>query len=279
MELPKGGLLGKCRGLLRQLREMRIPDHAANAGFFIILSVFPLLVLVIGILRYTSLDAWDLMAVVRDYLPDALEDFVEKIVTHAYAHTGTAVVSLSAVTALWSSSRGIHSILRGLNAVYGVREDRRWLNTRAISVFYTFVFILMLVLTLALNVFGETIREHLPSRSRFWALLEEIMDLRFSLMLLMQTAVFAAMFVFLPNKRNSFRGSLPGAVLASLGWQGFSALFSLYVEYWTRYSNIYGSMYAVALGMLWLYCCLSILFAGGALNKLLEQWDPPDPNL
>lgn len=272
MAFPKGGLLGKSAALARRIRGMKIPDHAANAGFFIILSVFPLLVLVIGFLRYTSLDARDLMAVLRGYLPDVLEDFVEKIVTHAYAHTGSAVVSVSAVTALWSSSRGIHSILGGLNAVYDVREDRRWLNTRAISVFYTFVFILMLVLTLALNVFGEAIQAHMPGKSRFWKLLDGIIDLRFSLMLLVQTGVFAAMFMFLPNKRNHFRGSLPGAVLASLGWQIFSGLFSLYVEHWAGYSNIYGSMYAVALGMLWLYCCLSILFAGGALNKLLEEW-------
>ena len=64
---------------------------------------------------------------------------------------------------------------------------------------------------------------------------------------------------------------MPGAVLAAVGWLIFSKLFSLYVSYFSNYSNIYGSVYAIALGMLWLYICLSILFYGGALNKLLTE--------
>ena len=45
----------------------------------------------------------------------------------------------------------------------------------------------------------------------------------------------------------------------------------MYVELFAGYTNVYGSVYAVALSMLWLYCCLSILFYGGALNKLLME--------
>ena len=81
------------------------------------------------------------------------------------------------------------------------------------------------------------------------------------------------MFMALPNKKNDFGSSLPGAVLASLGWLVFSKLFSVYVERFAGYTNVYGSVYAVALSMLWLYCCLSILFYGGALNKLLMEKD------
>lgn len=268
MQLPRGGILGKGAALLRRLRRMQIPDHAANAGFFMILSVFPMLVLIIGILRYTHLDTRDLMDLVAPYLPDALEGFLEKIIIQAYARTGPAVVSVSALTALWSASRGMSSILRGLNAIYDAREDRGWLYTRAIGAFYTFVFILVSLLTLALNVFGEMLRDLLPRPGGFWT---ELIDLRFVLMLLLQTAVFTGIYMFLPNKNNTFAASLPGAVLASLGWQGFSALYSLYVERWAAYANIYGSVYAFALAMLWLYCCLAILFCGGALNRILED--------
>ena len=61
MEFPKGGLLGRMIGLLRRVQKMGIPGHAANAGYFIVLSVFPALVLILSILRYTSLDAGDLL--------------------------------------------------------------------------------------------------------------------------------------------------------------------------------------------------------------------------
>ena len=60
MDLPKGGILGKTVALATRLRDMRIPGHAANAGYFIVLSVFPALVLILSLLRYTALDAGDL---------------------------------------------------------------------------------------------------------------------------------------------------------------------------------------------------------------------------
>lgn len=272
MEYPKGGFLGKCAVLAGRVQAMNIPGHAANAGYFMVLAVFPMLVLVLSILRYTDLDAQDLMDILSGYLPRALYDAAQRLVMQTYAYSGAAMVSVSAVGALWSSSRGIYGILKGLNAIYGVQEDRGWLYTRSISVFYTFAFLVVLLMALALNVFGEYILDLLPVQGRLWSLLSGIIDLRFALMLLVQTVLFAAMFTVLPNRPNRFRESLPGAVLASLGWLIFSDLFSIYVEHLGGYSNIYGSVYALALGMLWLYCCLSILFYGAALNQLLEEY-------
>ncbi len=271
MEFPKGGLFGRCRQLLRRIQQMDIPEHAAHAGYFIVLSVFPMLVLLLSILRYTSLDAQDLMALISAYIPRALEPAVERLVVQTYAYSGAAIVSVSAVGALWSASRGIWGILKGLNAIYDAQEDRGWLYTRSISVFYTFAFLIVLLLSLALNLFGEQILQMLPVDGRLWQVVNRVVNLRFLLMLGLETVLFAAMYTVLPNRRNSFRNSLPGAVLASLGWLFFTDLFSIYVEFFSAYSNIYGSVYAVALGMLWLYCCLSILFFGAAVNQILEE--------
>lgn len=266
MDFPKGGLLGKAAALIRRVQQMNIPGHAANACYFIVLALIPMLVLVLSVLRYTGLDAGDLLEWASAYIPRALEAVAERIVVLTYAYSGLAVVSVSAVSALWSASRCIFGILRGLNAIYDVQEDRGWLYKRLISVGYTFVFLAVVVLSLALNVFGEQVRTLLPFRA-----VSDAVDLRILLMLLLQTAVFAAMYAWLPNRHNSLRGSLPGAALASMGWQIFSYLFSWYVEHWAGGTNLYGSVYALALGMLWLYCCMSILFYGAALNRLLEE--------
>ena len=272
MELPRGGIIGKTVTHIRKIQKMGIPGHAANAGYFIVVAIFPALVLILSILRYTDLDAGDLMRFLEGVIPQALMGTAEKLIISTYAQTSGAVVSVSAVGALWSASRGVYGVLIGLNAIYGVREDRGYWYTRGISVFYTFLFLLVLVLTLILNVFGEEILRMLPAaRGNFWAFLTEVVDLRFLLMLLLQTGLFTAMFMALPNGKNSFSDSFPGALLASLGWLLFSKLFSVYVSYSAGYANIYGSVYAVALSMLWLYFCLCLLFCGGALNRLLME--------
>ncbi len=261
MQYPKGGIIGKTLALARRVQAMQIPLYAANAGYFMVLSVFPALVLILSVLRYTALDARDLMAMLEGIIPSALMPAAERLIISTYAHASSAVVSVSALGALWSASRGIYGILQGLNAIYGVQEDRGYLYTRFISVLYTFFLLVVLVATLVMNVFTDALPDFL----------QELADLRFLLLLVLQTGLFTAIFMVLPNRKNRFSQSLPGALLASIGWLVFTQLFSFYVTYFRRDSNIYGSVYTLALSMLWLYCCLSILFGGGGLNQLLME--------
>lgn len=258
--------------LVEHLVRQKVTPHAAATGYFIVLSVFPLLVLVLALLRYTGLQVETLTDLLEGFLPSALMPAARRLVLSTYQNTSGTVVSLSALTGLWSASRGVYGLLTGLNAIYGVKENRGYFHIRAVSVGYTFLFLLMLVATLVLNVFGTTLLQTLPlANTGLLQFLWELTDWRFLLMLLLQTALFTAMFMALPNCRNTFRQSLPGAVLASLGWLIFSDLYSVYIQHFSGYANIYGSVYGIAFSMLWLYFCLSIVFYGGALNHYLKQ--------
>lgn len=271
-EYPKGGLIGKAVHAVQTILDLHIPLHAANAGYFIILSLFPALVLVLSGLRYTGLQVSSLIEILDSIIPDALMSTVGDLVLSTYENSSGALVGLSAVTTLWSASRGVYGLLTGLNAVYGVSENRGFLYTRFISVLYTFAFFLVLMLTLTLHVFGSTLLELVPMMNvPVLDFLARIIDFRFVVLLAVQSLLFALMFTFLPNGRNRFRDTIPGALLASIGWLVFSDIFSIYVEKFASLSNVYGSVYTVALAMLWLYCCLSIVFYGGALNQYLED--------
>lgn len=265
-------VVGVIQKILDFLRPMDVTLHGAYASFFLSLSVFPMLVILFGALGYTSYGVEDLLDLLEGFVPESFLPMIENLLTGAYANTSGAVVSVSAVAALWSASRGIRGLMVGLNAVYGVEEDRSYLLTRTISVGYTFLFVIVLVLTLVLHVFGSTILDYLRMTTLpLLQFLMNVIDLRFVLLLCIQTAVFTAMYAALPCNHNKIRRSLPGAVLASLGWLIFSDLFSIYVEHFQNYANIFGSVYAVALAMLWLYICVCIIFYGAALNRWLVE--------
>lgn len=269
-DFAKGEWIGRAMALWQVIRDLRIPLHAANTGFFLILSLFPALVLLLSIIRYTPLDVHSLLRFLEGLVPEALLPEAELLIVNTYENTTGAVVSLSAVTALWSASRGIYGLITGLNTIYRVNEHRSFLQVRLLSVLYTFAFLLVLLLTLVLHVFGTGLLEWMAGSSLpFFRFLSGVVDLRFFLLVFLQTALFAAMFMALPNRKNTLADSLPGAFLASIGWLVFSHIFSLYVEYFPTYSRIYGSVYAVALSMLWMYCCISIVFYGGILNRIL----------
>lgn len=269
-EYPRGGLIGKTVYLWRSIKQLHIPLYAANACYFIVLAVFPALLLLLGLLRYTPLEVERLGEMLSGILPEALLESAEELILITYDNTSASVLGISAVTTIWSASRGIYGLLTGLNAVYGVREERGYFYTRFLSMLYTFAFLIVLLMTLSVHVFGTRVLTLLQRNSHpFVAFLLELVDFRFFLLLILQTALFTAMFMALPYGKQRVRDSLPGALLASSGWLVFSDLYSIYVAHFAHLSNIYGSVYAVALSMLWLYCCISIVFYGGALNRYL----------
>ena len=270
MKQKKNRRLSKFIDLVISLARLDVPVYAANAAYFIILSAFPMVMLLLNILSYTTLSGGALLEILEQVIPEALMPPVSRLLNGMFASSSTTLVSVSALATLWASSRGVYGILVGLNRIYGVQEDRGYIFTRLLSLVYTFLFLLVLLLTLALHVFGQTILAQIPhTDSRAIQFVMEIISSRFLVLLVIQTAVFTAMFMFLPNRRNKLLTSLPGALLASLGWLLFSDVFSIYVSHFGNYSTIYGSLSAVAIAMLWLYTCMAIVFYGGAINKYL----------
>lgn len=240
---------------------MEIPLHGANTCYFMVLSVFPALALMLGLLRHTALETADLMELGRMFLPEALQGLAWRLIAATDAVSRPAL-SVSALTALWSAGRGMYGILRGLNAAAGLREDRSWLRVRLVSAGYTLLFLLVILMTLTFHVFGGRLLALLARRG-----VRGLGGLRFVVLLLVQTMVFCAMYRYLPCRRSRLGACFPGAVLASLGWTAVSAGFSWYA------ARFPGGMYLAVMGMVWLYVCVCVIFAGAALNRLLAEWD------
>ena len=150
---------------LRALKRTQIPVYAGNAAFFLVLSFLPLLTLLLGILQYTVFGPEDLLEILSRIMPDEVlplfDDFLQKL----YPKSGAAVISVSAVTAAWSASNGIYGMARGLGAVLGVKETRSYVHMRLLCLFYMLLFVLGLVLTLLLHVFGRKLLSVFTARA------------------------------------------------------------------------------------------------------------------
>lgn len=251
---------------------MQIPLHSAYTSFFLILSLFPFLLLFLGMLRYTTLEVGDLMRILEGWLPQNLVAVARVLVDASYRHSSKTVVSISVLAALYSASRGMFGVRNGLNAVCGQARHTGFLRKRSISILYTLAFLLLLVLTLATYLLGTSLLDYLSMNAApALMLIMRLVDLKWLLLAALQSLLFALMYTWLPNQRHRFGRNLPGAVAASLGVLVYSGLFSIYMDHFSDYTNIYGSIYALALGMLWLYFGITIFFFGGALNRYLQE--------
>lgn len=98
-----------------------------------------------------------------------------------------------------------------------------------------------------------------------------LMNFRFMFVWLVLTLLFAAVYAYVPDKKQRFREHIPGAIFTAVVWSVFSWGFSMYVE-WSDFS-IYGSLSIIIIVMLWLYSCMYILMVGAYLNQYIEERD------
>lgn len=249
-----------------------IPLYAANASFYIVLSVFPAVMLIVGLLPYIGISQNDLLSACSGVIPSVLEPLVFHVINDLSENSSRALISLTAIVAVWSSSRGVYCIQIGLNSIYRVRESRNYFYKRAISMLYTILLIAALLLTLVLQGFGREIAAFLRTKNiPILKLFVRILDFRELIIFLLLTFLFVGVFCVLPNQKQSFRAALPGAALAALGWLIFTVGFSVYTRLSGSFSLLYGSLAILALGMLWLYVCICILFYCCVFNLWLKK--------
>ena len=115
--------------------------------------------LLVTLVQYISpLSQSDLMYAILELVPDSLNSYVVNIVDELYNNASTAIISISAVTILWSASKGIYALELGVNQIYRSKRRQQFIVRRLWAVFYTIAFVVIVILTLLLLVFGNRIQ-------------------------------------------------------------------------------------------------------------------------
>lgn len=259
--------------MAQKLKEDHISAFSAQSALFIIISFFPFAMFLLTLLQYLPFTEGALMKIVTDVSPNALDAYFVSMISEAYDKASGTIMSLTVLSALWSASRAFLAIVRGFNSVYEIKESRNYLKLRIISTIYTFVFALMIIVSLGFLVFGNRIYVAITLKM---PVLQElallIISLRTVVGILILVAFFTILYVVIPNRKTTMWSQLPGAILAAVGWMGFSYLYSIYIDRMGTYSYMYGSLTAIVLLMLWLYFCMYILFVGAEFNIVLLKY-------
>ena len=163
------------------------------------------------------------------------------------------------------------ALYTGLNKVYRSRSKNYFIG-RLISILYTLAFIAALILTIVFFGFGSKLEYFINSHSPFFStLLDFFLRGKILIFMIYLTFVFALFYKFLPKKDNRFKAQLPGAAFSAVGWMVFSFFYSIYIEHFSNYSFVYGSLAAIVFLMLWLYFCMNIFLFGAQINKMIED--------
>lgn len=252
-----------------------ISAYSGQAAFFLMLSFFPFLMFFFALLNRTPLTKAEFADWAMNLIPESFWNLLSTFAEEIYAGSSGGRLSLTVLIAVFLSAKSFISLQNGLNSMYQVQETRNIILRELYAMLYSVVFAVMLLLTLALMVFGNNVYEMFFHGIRLWG---NVLQFRMVICIPVLFLFFWFLYVALPNKKQKIKAQIPGALVSAAGWVIFSELFSVYVERFTRYATFYGTMTLVALIMVWLYGCMYVLFVGGFINSVLEKrssWPKP----
>ncbi len=261
------------RHVLHLMDEKNLGLISAGVAFYAILSVFPGLAATIAL--------WGLVGDPALAL-DQLEEFRALLPSDVYALIAAQLTSLSTADgltlgwasvlsfgfALWSARAGAAALMRGLNAIYDA-PNRGGLSHYLRAILLTVSLMGVLLVAMGCIVVLPVVLAFVPLGP--WAGFG-IAVLRWVVGIGVLLVGFAVVYRLGPNvPGNHPRLVSAGAVFACVGWVLASLGFSIYLQNFGTYNEVYGSIGAVIAMLMWLFISAYLVLLGGALNAELAR--------
>lgn len=259
---------------------------AAQAAFFMMLSIVPLVSLILAVTTYLPFSQNDVYNLLMGFIPSDLSGYVEGIINDLYERASSTVISVSAVATLWSASKGIAALMDGFNSMYQIRSENKFMKYRPISIIYTIFIIVFFAAAMSFYVVvSHYYQLYIKNAFDVGSALRPVFLLARYLMGWLVFYFFVLMmYVVLPggfgipmgkeehiNLTKRVQSQMPGAAFTSVAWLVISKIVLIYVDNFPNFSVMYGSLAGIVIAMLWLYFCMYFLLVGAVLNYFLSK--------
>ncbi len=253
------------------INRNHLKAYAAESAFFLVISLVPSILFLLTLVQFTPIPKSMILELVQEVFPQDISGMILSIVEEVY-NQSISVLPVTALVALWSAGKGVLSMASGLNWVYGKSDKKNYIYLRLRASAYTLVFVVAIILSLLILVFGNRIGDFLI---KYIPIIEHviriIIDLRIVFAIAVLTSIFTLAYKILPQQKVRIRQQIPGACFAAVGWIGISYALSIYVDVFKGFSNMYGSLATIVLIMLWIYFCMYAMLIGAEINVYIEK--------
>lgn len=268
----KNSLLDTLIYLFIKVKRDDIFALASQLAYYLVLSFFPFLIFLITLIGFSNLDSTEVLDGLSKILPNSVYELTSSTVVEVVDYQHTGLLGVSIILMVWSASSAFRAVIKGVNKAYEVTEKRSFIKILIIGMISVLALALTVMCTLAMLVFGDLIGYYLMKLLPFEHVLNFIWNiLRYIVIIIMMILVFATIYKVAPSRKVKFKNTLPGAIIATLGWLIASLGFSYYVNNYANYSRIYGSLGAIFVLMTWLFITSMIFIFGVEVNSVLER--------
>ncbi len=263
-----------------KIGENHVMIVSAGVAFFGFLSIFPAIMALISIygLAMDPQQVEEQLTRVSSMMPkqtyEVLRQQVEKFVNNSGGSLGWGT-AFGILFGIWSANKGTKSLFKGVDIAYETKSNRGVLKQNALTLLFTFGAIILVILSAALIVAFPAIIESIDIPGNMQNLIDW---LRWLVMGLILVGSISLVYGFAPEKkRPKFKWVISGALLSAILWLLASWAFSFYIRNFSNFGEIYGSLSAIVILMLWLYLSSFIILLGAELNAELEHHAKMEP--
>lgn len=263
----------KIKFLMEYSNYREINSKAAEMSFYLLLSFFPFLIFTISLVVYTPIIKLSkYIFLLKKILPLSAFNIVSSLIQSAIENRSFSFLILSFILAMYTMSRAVLSLIRGMNRSYNIRETRPYFEVLFISLVFVIMIVVLIFTSMIFLVFGEELGSFLFNLigldqyfMYIWNLCRYIVGVITVIIILMN------LYRFTPNKKLSFKQVLPGAIVSTLFWLIASFCYSFYSNNFARYDIIYGSLGGIIVLMTWVYLSSWTILIGCEINARLYK--------
>lgn len=268
------------RDMVQTYGRLGVSRAAASLAYFLILTLFPLLVCVNFFIGLLELDPEAVFSALDPLLPRESLSIILEYLTYVSGipqSQSTPLLLASLFTILLSASAGLRTLLKTMDELYQVRHVsslRRVVVSVALSILFLLTIYLSIVVIFTGDWFFQLLEARLPSPlaeliplrllSQLWGWLRYL--LLFFCVLLLVLAVYRMGTP--PPLRREKKVLRLTALLSAGALVACSVLFSWFIGMSSRYSLVYGSLASLIILLVWLYFCGNILLVGAVAGRV-----------
>lgn len=258
---------------LQRLRYDNIIGYAAQISFFLLVSLIPFLVLLMAALSRVEVVSLNFIAESLkqfEIFPEAFFNLIESSIIGVTMPSSTIPFYIFVV--LWFASRGIRSIMNGIQMTFRTSETKNIIKHFLVSFLFTVAFILLLILFMVFIIFGDALSAFLSEKLHWSFLVEMVIKiLRNIIPVFFLFIIYTALYRVVPDKDLTIKEVLPGSLASTIFSFGISRIFSRMTTSATSYSALYGGIAGVVTTCTWMYLFSFILVLGSELNACLYE--------
>lgn len=252
------------------LFEGRLTMRASAISFDFFLALFPSIIFFFTIIPFIPIDDFQptLLQLLEEVIPETLYGYVSTTLEDIITRPRSDLLSLGFILALYFSTNGVNSIIEGFNQTTHVIETRSWFKQRLISIFLVVVISSMIIVAISLFIIGGYVMTFLVEEGiltdSFTIIIIQVA--RWLLIILLFLFSLSFLYYFAPAKRGNFRFISAGSTLATILLIVTTYGFNFYIENFSRYNALYGSIGTLLVFLLWILFNSFILLIGFELN-------------